>query len=227
MLYNGYVTCRAVWIRIGRTMSPGGEKGEKMGNRIWMPSIVEMSHDGVREIDLYTKHLMNRRIFLCGELDCDLANGIFSQILYLTSEGDEPIDIFINSDAGEVRSGLLVYDMLQSVRTPVNLYCIGTAAGMAALILAGGQKGRRFMLPHAKTELREPSSTGEVGGFSGSSHHAPDAIPEIRRTLRELLALHTGRTAEEIAAAMDGGRYRNAEESVAFGLCDAIREEIG
>lgn len=198
-----------------------------MNNMTWKPSVMEGAYDGIREIDLYTKHLMNRRIFLQDEIDGSVANAVISQILYLKDEGDGPIDIYINSNGGEVNAGLLIYDMLQSVSVPVNLYCTGTAASVAAVILAGGQKGRRYILPHSRTMICEPAVAGGIGGFGASVRNVSDTIVETRKVIREILARHTGRTPEEIAAAMDSASYKNAEETVAFGLCDAIKEGIG
>lgn len=193
----------------------------------WMPAIIEESHSGVREIALLTKHLMNRRIFLQGEIDGDMANAVLSQLLYLRDEGEQPIHIYINSSGGEADAGLMIYDMLQSIDLPVNLYCTGMAASMAAVILAGGQKGRRFILPHSKTMIDRPLIAGGVGGFAVSQGHSfSDSIEATKVIINEILARHTGRTLEEIRRVIDSAYYMNAEESVAFGLCDEIKEKI-
>lgn len=198
-----------------------------MGDMRWEPCIIEESHSGAREIALYTKHLMNRRIFLQGEIDRDMADKFLSQILYLSDEGEQPIHIYLNSEGGEVDAGLMIYDVLQSVETPLNLWCTGKAASMAAVILAGGQKGRRFILPHSKTMIHKPVIVGGVGGFAASSGCGfSESILETKRRVNSILAKHTGRTSEEIERATECERYMNAEESVAFGLCDAIKEKI-
>ena len=197
-----------------------------MSNRAWMPSIIEESHSGVREIALYTKHLMNRRIFLQGEIDEEMADAVLSQILYLKDESDSPIDIFINSSEGDVNCGLMIYDILQSVKIPVNLYCTGMAASMAAVILAGGQKGRRFILPHSKTMIHKVAMTNKIGGYTAFNGNASNSVAEIRKTVYGLLAKHTGKTVEEIERAATCERCMSAEESVAFGLCDAVMEEV-
>ena len=203
------------------------ERGSGMSYTGWIPEVLEESYSGIREIALYTKHLMNRRIFLQGEIDANMANAVLSQLLYLTDEGEQPIHIYINSNGGEVDAGLMIYDMLQSIDTPVNLYCTGMAASMAAVILAGGQKGRRFILPHSKTMIDKPLIAGGVGGFAASSGHSlADSIEETKGIVNEILARHTGRTLEEIRRATDSACYMNAEESVAFGLCDEIKEKI-
>lgn len=206
-------------------MRTKGERG--MSYTGWIPAVIEESYSGMREIALYTKHLMNRRIFLQGEIDADMADAVLSQLLYLTDEGDQPIQIFINSSGGEADAGLMIYDMLQSIDIPVNLYCTGLAASMAAVILAGGQKGRRFILPHSKTMIDKPLIAGGVGGFAASSGHSfSDSIEETKETINKILVRHTGRTLEEIRRATGSAYYMNAEESVAFGLCDEIKEKI-
>lgn len=197
-----------------------------MSNKAWMPSIIEESHSGVREITLYTKHLMNRRIFLQGEIDEEMANAVLSQILYLKDESDSPIDIFINSSAGDVNCGLMIYDIIQSVKIPVNLYCTGMAASMAAVILAGGQKGRRFILPHSKTMIHKVAISNGVGGYTASKDKVSNSAAETRKIVNGLLAKHTGKTLEEIEQAAACERCMSAEESVKFGLCDAIKEEV-
>ncbi|MCM1112062.1 MAG: ATP-dependent Clp protease proteolytic subunit [Muribaculum sp.] len=192
----------------------------------WIPSIIEESHSGVREISLYTKHLMNRKIFLQGEIDQEMADMLLSQILYLADE-EKPIDLYLNSSGGDAGAGLMIYDVLQSVETPVNLWCTGMAASVAALILAGGQKGRRFILPHSRTMLHRPVALGGMEGFAVSSgQDLKESLRETKRIVNGLLAKHTGRTPEEIERATGCERYLNAEESVAFGLCDGIKEKI-
>ena len=197
-----------------------------MNEVIWNPTIEVVSHAGVREVSLMTKHLMNRNIFLTGEICMDKAMSILSQLKYLAGESDEEINLYINSGGGEVNAGFLIYDLLQDIKAPVNIYCTGFAASMAAVILAGGQKGRRFILPHSKTMIHEPLLSNGVGGSASSIKHISDSIIETRTILNGILAKHTGKSLKEINKATAFDNYMNAEESVAFGLCDAVVEGI-
>ena len=193
---------------------------------VWNPTIEVESYGGIREVSLLTRHLTNRNVFLTGEINMESAMSILSQLKYLASESDEEINLYINSGGGEVTAGLLIYDLLQQMKVPVNMYCTGIAASMAAVILAGGQKGRRFILPHSKTMIHEPLLSGGVGGSASSINNISDSILETRKILNGILAEHTGKTLKEINKATSFDNYMNAEESVAFGLCDAVAEDI-
>jgi ATP-dependent Clp protease protease subunit len=142
--------------------------------------------------------------------------------MYLEGSGSGDINLYINSGGGEVNAGLMLYDVLQDIKTPINTYCIGMAASMAAVILAGGQKGRRFILPHSKTMIHEPLIAGGAGGSASSIKNIADSILETRSICNSILAKHTGKSIEEIDNATSFDNYMNAEESVAFGLCDSI-----
>lgn len=192
----------------------------------WIPGIEIESARGTREVALRTRHLMKRRIFLDGSIDRESANDFLLQFLYLEEGSCEPIDILINSPGGEVNAGLLIYDTLRASRVPVNLYCTGMAASMAAVILAGGQEGRRFILPHSKVMIHEPLIRDGVGGSASSIRNISESILETRDICNGLLAKHTGKTLEEINEATRFDNYMNAEQSVAFGICDAIEERI-
>lgn len=197
-----------------------------MGNKLWIPSVEVETNAGTREVALDTKHFMNRKIFLTGAIEEESVNRLVSQIMYLTQENQEPIDIYINSGGGEVNAGLLLYDVLQGLDTPVNMYCMGMAASMAAVILAGGQKGRRFILPHSKTMIHEPLISGGVGGSATSIKNISENILSTKALLNGILAKHTGKTCEEVDEATAYDHYMTAEESVAFGLCDEIVTKI-
>ncbi len=188
----------------------------------WSPCVEVESHNGIREVSIYTKHLGNRRIFLSGEIRQEMANDIVAQLLYLEAESDEPIFLYINSNGGEINAGLYIYDVLQSMKIPVYTYCTGIAASMAAVLLAGGQPGRRFILPHSKTMIHEPLLAGGVGGSATSIRNISDSILETRRIVNGILAKHTGKTLKEIDKATSFDNYMNAEKSVAFGLCDRV-----
>ena len=192
-------------------------------NRLnWSPCVEIESHNGIRELSVYTRHLTNRRIFLNGEINRDTANDIVAQLLYLQEDSSEPIYIYINSGGGEINAGLFIYDVLQSMTVPVYMYCTGIAASMAAILLAGGQKGRRFILPHSKTMIHEPLLAGGVGGSATSIRNISDSILETRKIVNNILAKHTGKSRKEIDRATSFDNYMNAEKSVEFGICDKI-----
>lgn len=193
-----------------------------MNHLKWNPAVEVESHNGVRELSIYTRHLTKRRIFLNGEIDRDTANDIVAQLLYLQEESDEPVFFYINSNGGEINAGLYIYDVLQSLTVPVYTFCTGMAASMAALILAGGQPGRRYILPHSKTMIHEPLLVGGVGGSATSIRNISDSILETRRIVNGILAKHTGKTLKEVDKATSFDNYMNAEKSVEFGICDRI-----
>ena len=187
-----------------------------MSNLIGSPCIEVESHNGIREINIYTKNLSNRRIFLNGTIDNDLVNNIVAQLLYLQEEADSPIFLYINSPGGEVNAGLYLYDVLQSITIPVYTFCTGMAASMAAILLAGGQKGYRFILPHSTTMIHEPLLSGGVGGSATSIHNISNSILETKRIVNSILAKHTGHTLKEIDRATAFDNYMNAKKTVEF-----------
>lgn len=192
----------------------------------WMPCVLEESSEGKRELSLMTKHFTNRRVFLQGEINAESVNDLVIQLLYLEKESQEPIYLYINSGGGEVNAGLLLYDVIQGMKAPIYMYCTGMAASMAAVILAGGQKGRRFILPHSKTMIHEPLIGGGVGGSATSIRNISENILKTKAILNGILAKHTGKTLEEIDEATSSDHYMDAEESLAFGICDAIKTTI-
>lgn len=191
-------------------------------NNIWIPAVEVETNAGVREVALTTKHLMERRIFLNGAIDTESVNALISQLLYLDGCGEGEINLYINSGGGQVNAGLLLYDVLQGMKCPVNMYCLGMAASMAAVILASGEKGRRFILPHSKTMIHEPLISEGVGGSATSIKNISDNILETKKLVNGILAKHTGKPSKEIDKATAYDHYMNAEESVAFGICDKI-----
>ena len=194
--------------------------------RLVGPTIEVESAQGVREVSLNTRHLMNRRIFIHGEINDESANDFLSQMLYLEQESSEPITIYINSPGGSVNAGLVIYDCIQSSEVEINMICAGMAASMAAVILAGGQKGRRFILPHSKVMIHEPLISHGVGGSATSIKNISDSIIETRELVNNILAKHTGKTVDEVNKATSFDNYMNAEEAIQFGLCDAITEKV-
>lgn len=188
----------------------------------WVPSTLEESCNGIREIELQTKHFSNRKLFLTGEVTDEMAIDFVSQFAYLATE-NEPVDIYINSPGGSVNAGLVIYDLIQSAPFEINLYCIGMAASMGAIILCGGKKGHRFILPHSKVMIHEPLISGGVGGSATTIKKRADSILETRELTNDILSKHTGKTREEIDEATSFDNFMNAKEAIEFGLCDEIR----
>lgn len=191
-----------------------------------MNTIVKSSH-GITLVPVTSKLLAERKIFI--EDDITLASAcdtVRSLMLLVKEDPNKPIDIYINSPGGRVDAGLMIYDTLKGMKTEVNLHCIGMAASMAAVILAGGKKGHRFILPHSKTMIHEPLISGGVGGSASSIQRTAESIMETKRLTVELLAKDTGKKEKEIETAVSFDNYMNAEESIAFGLCDSIEYEL-
>lgn len=150
------------------------------------------------------------------------------QLMFLKDESDDPIDIYISSPGGEVNAGLMLYDQLKGMANfTINMYCIGLAASMAAIILAGGQKNHRFILPHSKIMVHEPLIAGRgITGSASSIQQTAESIMETKKIMSELLARDTGRSVEEISTAISYDHYMNATEAIKFGIVDAVVEKI-
>ena len=197
-----------------------------MENMMYQPAIERESVNGIQEVSLYTNVFTNRKVFLFGPIDEKTVYTFTAQMLYLMEDEQSPIDIFINSPGGEVNSGLAIYDLIQSCKAPVNMYCIGMAASMGALIFAGGKKGHRFMLPHSKVMIHEPLIPNGVGGSASSIKSTADSILQTRELLNGILAKHTGKSLEEINKATDHDNFMTADEAIEFGLCDKVTARI-
>ena len=171
-----------------------------------------------------TSLLSRRQIFLEGEITTQSAAELTRQILYLNQEDrDRPITLLINSEGGEVKAGLLLYDVIRSSPAPVRLVCLEKAYSMAALLLSSGKHGR-YILPHASTMLHEPLLGNRIEGSSSSLKAISDALLETKKSINRILSANTGKTMEEIDQATGYDHFLSAEESVAFGLCDGVIE---
>lgn len=197
-----------------------------MENMMYQPAVERESVNGIQEVSLYTNAFSNRKLFLFGPIDEKTVYSFTAQMLYLMEDEQSPIDIYINSPGGEVNSGLAIYDLIQSCKAPINMYCIGMAASMGALIFAGGKKGHRFMLPHSKVMIHEPLIPNGVGGSASSIKSTADSILQTRELLNGILAKHTGKTLEEINKATDHDNFMTANEAIEFGLCDKVATRI-
>lgn len=197
-----------------------------MANNYSVPALEKESANGIQQVSLITDAFTNRRLFLFGEIDQNLVFSFTMQMLSLMEDEQSEISIYINSPGGEVNAGLAIYDLIQSCRAPINMYCIGMAASMGALIFAGGQKGRRFILPHSKVMIHEPLILNGVGGSASSVKSTADSILQTRELLNSILAEHSGKTLEEINKATDHDNFMKAEEAIEFGLCDEVVTRI-
>ena len=178
-------------------------------------------------IDVESRLLPMGKLFITGEIKSETACGFIQELMYLKSEKlKDPIRIYINSPGGEVNAGLMIYDALKGFEGEFEMYCMGMAASMAAIILAGGQKGRRYILPHSKVMIHEPLIAGGVGGSATSIQRTAESIMETKRVSVELLAADTGKEIKEVEAAIAFDNYMNAEEAVEFGICDMIINRI-
>ena len=188
-----------------------------------MSGVVQTGYNGISEVSLDAFHLSGRKIFLNGKIDEGVANLFLRQMLYLSEDKENEIDIYLNSPGGEINSGLVICDLLMASRIPVNIYCTGLAASMAAVILACGAKGRRFILPHSKTMIHEPLLSGNLHQSASSIQNMTNSLLQTKALVNSILAQQTGRTVNEIEQATSYDHYLDAEETVHFGLCDQIR----
>ncbi len=186
-----------------------------------IPMVIEQSHRGERAYDIYSRLLKDRIIFLGSPIIDDVANVVIAQLLFLEAEDPEKdIHIYLNSPGGEVSAGLGIYDAMQYVNTDVETICMGQAASMAAIILAGGAHGKRYSLPHARVMIHQP-----LGGVQGQATdiqiHAEEIL-KIRHTMNEILAHHTGRGVAEVEKNTERDRFMSAQEALDYGIIDRI-----
>jgi ATP-dependent Clp protease, protease subunit len=188
-----------------------------------VPMVVEQTARGERAYDIYSRLLKERLVFAVGPVDDYMANVIVAQMLFLESENpDKDISLYINSPGGVVTAGLAIYDTMQFVKPDVSTICIGQAASMGAVLLAGGAKGKRFALPHARMMIHQP-----LGGFQGQAAdmeiHAREML-YTRDRLNKILAKHTGQSVEAIKKDTDRDNFMAAADAVSYGLIDKILE---
>ncbi len=186
-----------------------------------IPIVIEQDGRGERAFDIYSRLLKDRIVFLGVAIDDDVANLVVAQLLYLESEDpDKEIHFYINSPGGLVSAGLAIYDTMQYIKSPVSTYCMGQAASMAAILLAAGQKGKRFALPHARILIHQP-----MGGFSGQATDVEIQAREILRLKHELnliLTHHTNQPIDRIERDTDRDYYMSGEQASEYGLIDAV-----
>lgn len=190
-----------------------------------IPIVVEQTGRGERSYDIYSRLLKDRIVFVGGEIEDQMANTIIAQLLFLQNENaDADISMYINSPGGLITSGLAVYDVMQFVGCGVQTYCLGQAASMAAVLLAGGTKGKRFVLPNSRILIHQP-----MGGARGTATDISiqaEEILRLRARLNQILAHHTGQPVQKIEEDVDRDRFLGAEEAVTYGLADQIIQSL-
>ena len=188
-----------------------------------VPMVVEQTARGERAYDIYSRLLKERVVFVVGPIEDNMANLIVAQLLFLESENpDKDIHLYINSPGGAVTSGLSIYDTMQFIKSDVSTICVGQAASMGALLLAGGEKGKRFALPHSRVMVHQPSA-GYQGQATDIDIHAREVL-ELKRRLNEIMSKHTGQTVETINNDLERDRFMSAEAAVSYGLIDTVLE---
>jgi ATP-dependent Clp protease protease subunit len=186
-----------------------------------VPIVIEQSARGERAFDIYSRLLKERVIFLVGPVEDHMANLVMAQLLFLESENpDKDIHLYINSPGGVVTAGLAIYDTMQFIKPDVSTLCVGQAASMGALLLAGGAAGKRYCLPHSRMMIHQP-----LGGFQGQASdidiHAREILA-VRDRLNKILAHHTGQPIEKIQIDTDRDNFMGGDDAVSYGLIDKV-----
>jgi ATP-dependent Clp protease protease subunit len=186
-----------------------------------IPYVVEQTGRGERTYDIYSRLLLDRIVFVSGEVNDEMANAVCAQLLFLQSQDPKKeISVYVNSPGGSVTAGLAIYDTMQFVKCPIATYCIGQAASMGAVLLTAGTKGRRFSLPNARIMIHQP-----WGGAEGKASDIEITAREILRLkdiLNGILAKHAGRDKEDVVKDTDRDHFMSAQEAKAWGLIDTV-----
>jgi ATP-dependent Clp protease protease subunit len=187
-----------------------------------VPYVIERTAQGERSYDVFSRLLNERIIFLGTEIDDGVANVVIAQLLHLESAGPEQeISIYLNSPGGSFTSLMAIYDTMTFVQAPISTFCVGQAASTAAVLLAGGDPGRRFVLQHARVLLGQPASSGRRGMVSDLSLAAKEMV-RVRSQVEEILSRHTHHDTATLRADMDRDKVLTADEAVSYGLADEV-----
>ena len=186
-----------------------------------IPTVVETTGNGERQYDIFTRLLQDRIIFVDGEIRDEMADLLVAPLIFLESQNPKKdINLYINSPGGSITAGLAIYDTMQYIRCDISTICVGQACSMASILLAGGTPGKRAILPNARVMIHQP-----MGGVQGQTTDVTITNREIQRLKKvtsAILAQHTGKSLDEIAAAIDRDYYMNADEAVAFNIVDKV-----
>ena len=186
-----------------------------------VPMVVEQTARGERAYDIYSRLLKDRLVFIVGPVEDHMANLVVAQLLFLESENpNKDIHLYINSPGGVVSAGLSIYDTMQFINCDVSTICVGQAASMGALLLAGGTKGKRFALPHSRVMVHQPSA-GYQGQATDISIHAEEVL-ELKRRLNDIMAKHTGQDIKTIERDLERDNFMSADRAVDYGIIDTV-----
>ncbi len=187
----------------------------------YIPTIIEVSHDGERHYDVYSLLLKERIIMLTGEIDDTMASNIIAQLLYLASkDSSKDIQLYINSVGGSITSGMAIYDTMQHISCDVSTICIGLAASMGAFLLAGGKKGKRYALPNSEIMIHQPS--GGTSGVASDIDIASKRIQRLKKKLNEILASNTNQNLNKIKKDTERDYFMDASKAIDYGIIDKI-----
>ena len=186
-----------------------------------IPYVVEQTGKGERTYDIYSRLLLDRIVFISGEVNDEMANAVCAQLLFLQSQdAKKEISVYVNSPGGSVTAGLAIYDTMQFVKCPVATYCIGQAASMGAVLLTAGAKGRRFALPNARIMIHQP--WGGAEGKASDIEITAKEILRLKEILNGILAKHSGKKIVDVVKDTDRDHFMSAEEAKAWGLIDEV-----
>lgn len=201
-------------------MSPNMKRPQ---NYFSMPYVIEDTGHGERSMDIYSRLLKDRIIFLGTEINDTVANAIVAQLIFLRADDSKKdINLYINSPGGSVSAGLAIYDTMLYLGCEINTYCIGQAASLAALLLCAGTKGKRFALPHSRIMIHQPY--GGVGGTSTDIHLQAQEILYQKKVLADIMAFHTGKSVEQILKDSERDFFMNPNSALEYGLIDKVVE---
>ena len=192
-----------------------------MAKSYMIPYVVEQTGKGERTYDIYSRLLLDRIVFISGEVNDEMANAVCAQLLFLQSQDSKKeISVYVNSPGGSVTAGLAIYDTMQFVKCPIATYCLGQAASMGAVLLTAGTKGRRFSLPNARIMIHQP--WGGAEGKASDIEITAREILRLKEKLNEILAKHSGQKMADVVRDTDRDHFMSAEEAKTWGLIDEV-----
>lgn len=192
-----------------------------------VPFVIESTGRGEREMDIFSRLLKDRIVFLTGGINDEIANLIVAQLLFLSNEDPKAdVHLYINSPGGSVSAGLAIYDTMQYLRCGVATYCVGMAASMGAVILCGGTRGKRFLLPNSRVLLHQPLLGGIMEGSATDLAIESEEIIRLRKLLYDIIAIRSGKPYDQVQKDCDRNKWLSAKEAVEYGLGDSILERM-